>query len=65
MKGPSQSTDAEHAAVAAGPENRQGPTVLRRKMIRGSLWTVGGYGFSQAFRLGSNLVLSRLLFPEA
>lgn len=65
MKGPSQSTDAEHAAVAAGPENRQGPTVLRRKMIRGSLWTVGGYGFSQAFRLGSNLILSRLLFPEA
>jgi len=65
VKGPSQSTDAEHAAVAAGPENRQGPTVLRRKMIRGSLWTVGGYGFSQAFRLGSNLVLSRLLFPEA
>jgi len=65
VKGPSQSTDAEHAAVAAEPENRQGPTVLRRKMIRGSLWTVGGYGFSQAFRLGSNLILSRLLFPEA
>ena len=65
MKGPSQSMDAEHGAVAAEAEVQQGSTVLRGKIIRGSLWTIGGYGFSQAFRLGSNLVLSRLLFPEA
>ncbi len=33
--------------------------------VRGSLWTLIGYGGSQVLRLGSNLVLARLLFPEA
>ena len=33
--------------------------------MRGAAWTVGGYGASQVLRLGSNLVLTRLLFPEA
>ncbi|GAB6060081.1 oligosaccharide flippase family protein [Desulfonatronum parangueonense] len=33
--------------------------------VRGSLWTLVGYGGSQVLRLGSNLVLARLLFPEA
>lgn len=33
--------------------------------VRGSLWTMFGYGASQILRLGSNLILARLLFPEA
>jgi O-antigen/teichoic acid export membrane protein len=32
--------------------------------IRGTLWTIVGYGLSQILRFGSNLVLTRLLFPE-
>lgn len=38
---------------------------LKARALRGSFWTVFGYGGSQAIRLGSNLVLTRLLFPEA
>lgn len=37
----------------------------RARAIKGSLWTVGSYGFSQVLRLASNLVLAYLLFPEA
>lgn len=33
--------------------------------MKGSLWTLGGYGASQVIRLGSNLVLAHLLFPGA
>ncbi len=36
-----------------------------QKALRGSIWTLGGYGGSQILRLGSNLILARLLFPEA
>ena len=38
---------------------------LRAKAMRGSGWTVAGFGASQVIRLGSNLVLTRMLFPEA
>jgi len=38
---------------------------LKARAVRGSMWTVGGHGASQVLRLGSNLVLTRLLFPEA
>ena len=31
--------------------------------IRGSAWTMGGYAASQFLRLGSNLILTRLLYP--
>jgi len=40
------------------------PPTLRRQVIRGSLQTLGGYGIVQVLRLGSNLALTRLLFPE-
>jgi len=33
--------------------------------MRSSTWIVGGYGGSQLIRLGSNLIVTRLLFPEA
>jgi O-antigen/teichoic acid export membrane protein len=38
---------------------------LGARALRSSAATVGGYGVSQALRLGSNLILARLLFPEA
>jgi O-antigen/teichoic acid export membrane protein len=37
---------------------------LKQKAIRGSLWTLVGYGLSQGFRLAGNLALTRLLTPE-
>lgn len=38
---------------------------LKQRTIQSSVWTLVGYGFSQVLRLGSNLVLTRLLTPEA
>ncbi len=38
---------------------------MRRLLLENSVYEVLGYGVSQALRLGSNLVLTRLLFPEA
>ncbi len=38
---------------------------LSARVIRSSMLTVGGFGFSQLVRLASNLILTRLLFPEA
>ena len=38
---------------------------LLARVLRSSGWLVLGYGGSQALRLLSNLVLARLLFPEA
>ena len=36
---------------------------LRLRALRGAIWTIGGMGANQVIRLGSNLVLTRLLFP--
>lgn len=38
---------------------------LRRAAMRGSALTLVGYGGAQVLRLASNLILTRLLFPEA
>lgn len=38
---------------------------LRARAMRSSFLTVGGFGASQMIRLASNLILTRLLFPEA
>ena len=38
---------------------------LMARALRSTSWIVLGYGSSQAIRLGSNLILTRLLFPEA
>lgn len=53
------------------PLSRGGTTVdaaahgsLRRKTLRASVWTFGGHGLSMVLRLGSNLILTRLLMPE-
>jgi len=37
----------------------------RKQALSGSVWTLLGYGATQVIRLGSNLVLAHLLFPEA
>lgn len=37
---------------------------IRKLAIRGTVWTVLGYGASQVLRFGSNLVLTRLLAPD-
>ncbi len=38
---------------------------LRQRVLKAGGWTVAGNVSSQALRFGSNLVLTRLLFPEA
>jgi O-antigen/teichoic acid export membrane protein len=38
---------------------------LAAQVLRGSAWTTGGFVLRQLIRLGSNLILARLLFPEA
>ena len=40
-----------------------GPS-LKRRVINAGVWSIGGYGLSQAIRFGSNLLLTRLLAPE-
>jgi O-antigen/teichoic acid export membrane protein len=37
---------------------------LKQQAIWGTIWTLLGYGSAQALRLGSNLILTRLLFPD-
>lgn len=38
---------------------------LKALVFTGSVWTVVGFGSQKVLQLGSNLVLTRLLFPEA
>lgn len=38
---------------------------LKQLAIRGAIWTTIGHGSNQVLRLGGNLILTRLLFPEA
>ncbi|MCU0527391.1 MAG: oligosaccharide flippase family protein [Elainella sp. Prado103] len=40
------------------------PSSIKKLVIRGAIWTIAGYGASQILRLGSNLILTRLLEPE-
>ena len=41
-----------------------GTPSVKKLAIRGAVWTIVGYGSSQILRFGSNLLLTRLLFPE-
>lgn len=38
---------------------------LMARVLRSTSWLILGYGSSQALRLAANLILARLLFPEA
>ena len=55
--------------MGAGPVSRLRGLMrgdgLGARALRSSMLTVLGYGGSQALRLASNLILTRLLFPEA
>lgn len=42
-----------------------GGATLKRAAAKGAVWVFGAFALSQVVRLGSSLVLSRLLFPEA
>jgi O-antigen/teichoic acid export membrane protein len=37
---------------------------LKKRAFQGALWTIGGLAAGMILRLGSNLILTRLLFPE-
>ncbi|MDY7023361.1 MAG: oligosaccharide flippase family protein, partial [Cyanobacteriota bacterium] len=37
---------------------------VKNQAVKSTIWTVVGYGGSQVLRLGSNLILTRLLIPE-
>ena len=43
-----------------GPERS-----FKRRILSGSAWTFFGFGIQQVLRLGANIILARLLFPEA
>lgn len=47
------------------PVNASSTRPLRDLVVRGSSWTIIGAGGGHALRLVSNLLLTRLLFPEA
>ena len=38
---------------------------LRQRILNAGIWTIGGHTASQALRLVSNLIMTRLLLPEA
>jgi O-antigen/teichoic acid export membrane protein len=50
-------------AIAKEPTTTTGD--LRSRMLRGSVFELGGYGAQTVLRLASNLILTRLLFPAA
>ena len=58
---PPTSEPAVAAGRAAQPEQAALPALVRR----GTLWSMAGYGGSQALRFAGNLLLTRLLMPEA
>lgn len=43
----------------------QSPLSLKKRAVNGSIWSVTGFSSAQLLRLLSNLLLTRLLFPEA
>ncbi|WP_124539030.1 oligosaccharide flippase family protein [Piscinibacter terrae] len=58
---------AELAAKDGGETMSEGAPKesLRQRVIRAGGWTIFGLATSQVLRFGSNLILTRLLFPEA
>jgi O-antigen/teichoic acid export membrane protein len=51
--------------VQAAPEPVRAKLSIKKLAIRGSLWTIAGFGGGQVLRFASNLLLTRLLFPKA
>ncbi len=53
-----QSDNAEHQLSKV-------KNTLRQRVLQAGGWAIGGHMSSQVLRLGGNLILTRLLFPEA
>lgn len=45
-------------------KNNNTKSSLKNRMFHSGLWTMGGHLASQVIRLGSNLIMTRLLMPE-
>jgi len=52
------------APIAPQPQALRGPS-LKALALKGGLWTGAGFGTEKILQLASNLILTRLLFPEA
>lgn len=37
---------------------------LKRRSVYSAIWSIGGHGFGEVIRLGSNLILTRILVPD-
>ena len=53
-----------HTGVLAAGAPGIARATLRQRALRAGGWSFAGYGLSQAIRLGSNLLMTRLLAPE-
>jgi O-antigen/teichoic acid export membrane protein len=45
--------------------NRPGMVSIKKMALRGSAWSIMGFGAAKTLKLAGNLILTRLLFPEA
>lgn len=52
-------------APAPRASDGEDPPSIKKRAIRGSVWTTLAFAGNQLLRFGANLVLTRLLFPEA
>src|SRR5690349_2480294 len=59
-----RSAPAGESGTQSSPEP-PAPRTLGATVRRGSAWSLAGYGGSQVLRFGGNLVLTRMLVPEA
>lgn len=51
--------------MSAGGAQSIGKATIGARIARGSVFTLAGFGAANLIRFGSNLILARLLFPEA
>lgn len=58
-------TTAESLMTPAASSDPPAHTPLKERILRAGSWTVLAYGCTLALRLGSSLILTRLLAPEA
>lgn len=60
-----RSSDSAPSGSNPAAASGVGSTGMKSRAIRASVFTIGGYSASQVLRIGSNMTLTRLLFPEA
>lgn len=53
-----------HMLRNSAPASTPGRISLTQRLLNAGVWSFAGYGFSLVFRLGSNLLMTRLLVPE-